>query len=104
MLECRFFYLFPFLHYYFLKRTPVWWRWYHWANPAAWTLYGLLASQFGDVRDVMDTKQSVQDFLASYFGFRHDMIGVVAVVVVGFAAFFVLLFASFIRTFNFQRR
>ncbi|KAL0291437.1 UNVERIFIED_CONTAM: Pleiotropic drug resistance protein 1 [Sesamum radiatum] len=25
-------------------RTPVWWRWYHWANPVAWTLYGLVAS------------------------------------------------------------
>uniref|UniRef100_A0A804MZ33 ABC transporter domain-containing protein n=1 Tax=Zea mays TaxID=4577 RepID=A0A804MZ33_MAIZE len=29
------------------KRIPVWWRWYYWANPVSWTLYGLLTSQFG---------------------------------------------------------
>lgn len=80
----------------------MWWRWYHWANPVSWTLYGLVASQFGDVRD--DTKQAVGDFLESYFGFRHDFIGVVAVVVVGFGVGFAFIFAFAIKTFNFQRR
>ncbi|KAI3455370.1 hypothetical protein Pfo_012033 [Paulownia fortunei] len=85
-------------------RTPVWWRWYHWACPVAWTLYGLVSSQFGDVRDELDTKQSVQDFVRSYFGFRHEFIGVVASVVVGFAVFFAFTFAFSIRALNFQRR
>ncbi|KAI3455371.1 hypothetical protein Pfo_012034 [Paulownia fortunei] len=85
-------------------RTPVWWRWYHWANPVAWTLYGLVASQFGDVRDELDTKQSVQDFLRSHFGFRHDFIGVVAAMVAGFGVVFALIFAFAIKAFNFQRR
>ncbi|TKY54925.1 ABC transporter G family member 32 [Spatholobus suberectus] len=30
------------------KRIPIWWRWYYWANPVAWSLYGLLTSQYGD--------------------------------------------------------
>ncbi|GAU13808.1 hypothetical protein TSUD_261350 [Trifolium subterraneum] len=30
-------------------RMPVWWRWFYWANPVAWSLYGLFASQFGNV-------------------------------------------------------
>ncbi|KAF3673549.1 Pleiotropic drug resistance protein 3 [Capsicum annuum] len=30
-------------------RMPIWWRWYYWACPVAWTLYGLVASQFGDI-------------------------------------------------------
>ncbi|KAL8458109.1 hypothetical protein ACS0TY_035841 [Phlomoides rotata] len=85
-------------------RTPVWWRWYHWANPVAWTLYGLVASQFGDVRDELDTKQSVQDFLRSYLGFRHDFIGVVSAAVVGFGVAFALMFAFAVKAFNFQKR
>ncbi|KAH6758772.1 pleiotropic drug resistance 12 [Perilla frutescens var. frutescens] len=84
--------------------TPVWWRWYHWANPVAWTLYGLVASQFGDAGKQLQTGQSVRDFLRTYFGFRHDFIGVVAVVVAGFGVGFALIFALAIKTFNFQRR
>lgn len=86
------------------QMTPVWWRWYHWANPVAWTLYGLISSQFGDMRDELETKQSVRDFLTSYFGFRHGFISVVAVVVAGFGVAFAVIFAFAIKTFNFQRR
>ncbi|KAL3631834.1 transcription factor [Castilleja foliolosa] len=85
-------------------RTPVWWRWYHWANPVAWTLYGLVASQFGDIKDELDTNQSVEEFVKSYFGFRHDFIGVVAAVIVGLGVGFALIFAFAIKAFNFQKR
>ncbi|KAK9229255.1 hypothetical protein WN944_022214 [Citrus x changshan-huyou] len=59
-------------------RIPVWWRWYYWANPIAWTLYGLIASQFGDVEDQMENGETVKHFLRDYFGFKHDFLGVVA--------------------------
>ncbi|PNX98846.1 pleiotropic drug resistance protein 1-like, partial [Trifolium pratense] len=36
-------------------RIPVWWRWYSWANPVAWSLYGLVASQYGDIKHNIDT-------------------------------------------------
>ncbi|KAK4428051.1 Pleiotropic drug resistance protein 1 [Sesamum alatum] len=85
-------------------KTPVWWRWYHWASPVAWTLYGLVSSQFGDVKEQLDSKLSVQDFVSSYFGFRPDFIGVVAVMVAGFALVFAFTFAYSIRSFNFQLR
>ncbi|CAA0839123.1 ABC transporter G family member 40 [Striga hermonthica] len=85
-------------------RTPVWWRWFHWVNPVAWTLYGLVASQFGDVKDKLDSKQTVEEFVRSYFGFRHDFIGVVAVVITGFGVVFGLIFAFAVRSFNFQKR
>ncbi|RZC82270.1 hypothetical protein C5167_045059 [Papaver somniferum] len=29
-------------------QIPIWWRWYYWASPVAWTLYGLVTSQVGD--------------------------------------------------------
>ncbi|KAK7245297.1 hypothetical protein RIF29_40136 [Crotalaria pallida] len=88
-------------------RIPVWWRWYYWANPVAWTLYGLVASQFGDIKDQIEfngKSTTVEDFLRNYFGFKHDFLGVVAAVVIGFAVTFAFIFAIAIKNFNFQRR
>ncbi|XP_042431162.1 ABC transporter G family member 39-like [Zingiber officinale] len=85
-------------------RIPVWWRWYSWACPVAWTLYGLVASQFGDYEQTMDNGEKVQDFIERFFGFRHDFLGVVAVAVVGFTVLFAFVFAFSIKVFNFQRR
>ncbi|PIA41675.1 hypothetical protein AQUCO_02200244v1 [Aquilegia coerulea] len=85
-------------------RIPIWWRWYYWCSPVAWTLYGLVASQYADVTERFDTGEQVKDFVRSYFGFKHDFLPVVAVVIVAFAVVFGLLFALAIRQFNFQRR
>ncbi|KAE8679805.1 Pleiotropic drug resistance protein 12 [Hibiscus syriacus] len=30
-------------------RIPKWWIWYYWICPMAWTVYGLILSQYGDV-------------------------------------------------------
>eukprot|EP01018_Ginkgo_biloba_P026509 Gb_37006 [translate_table: standard] len=65
-------------------KIPVWWRWYYWACPVAWTLYGLIASQYGDITTMMDLTE--------------------AVVTVGFAVLFAFIFAVSIRTLNFQTR
>ncbi|XP_058074640.1 ABC transporter G family member 39-like isoform X2 [Magnolia sinica] len=89
----------------FAQRIPVWWRWYYWACPFAWTLYGLVASQFGDIdTPMLDTGKSVSDFIRNYFGFKHDFLGVVAAGVIGFAVLFASIFAWSIKVLNFQRR
>nr|XP_023908192.1 pleiotropic drug resistance protein 1-like isoform X2 [Quercus suber] len=85
-------------------RMPIWWRWYYWLSPVSWTLYGLVASQFGDLTNTLDTGETVKDFVESYMGFNHDFLGVVAAVVVGFAVLFAFAFAFSIQMFNFQRR
>ncbi|XP_050286364.1 pleiotropic drug resistance protein 1-like [Quercus robur] len=87
-------------------RIPVWWRWYYWACPVAWTLYGLVVSQFGDIEELMTdgNNESVKEFVKSYFGYKHDFLGVVAVVVAGVAVLFAFIFAVSIKIFNFQRR
>nr|POE55161.1 abc transporter g family member 53 [Quercus suber] len=92
------------LSYAFAQRIPIWWRWYYWACPVAWTLYGLVVSQFGDVKDMLDNGKTVEDFARSYFRFKQDFLGVVAVVVAGFAVLFSFIFAFSIMVFNFQRR
>lgn len=83
---------------------PIWWRWYYWACPVAWTLYGLIASQWGDVTEQMESGETVKDFLRTSFGFRHDFLGAVAGVIVGLTVVFAFIFALCIKTFNFQRR
>ncbi|XP_074562051.1 ABC transporter G family member 36-like isoform X3 [Curcuma longa] len=86
-------------------KIPVWWRWYYWACPVAWTLYGLVASQFGDIDDQFENEDTtVSEFIKSYFGFRHNFLGVVAAVVIIFPVLFAFLFAFSIKTINFQRR
>ncbi|KAL0562037.1 hypothetical protein IC582_002485 [Cucumis melo] len=85
-------------------RIPVWWRWFYWTCPLSWTLYGLIASQFGDIEEKMDTGETVKEFIREFFGFRHDFLGVVAAVIVGLAVFFALTFAICIKIFNFQKR
>ncbi|KAK1311944.1 putative pleiotropic drug resistance protein 7 [Acorus calamus] len=87
-------------------KIPVWWRWYYWMSPVSWTLYGLVASQFGDITRSMEDgdKETVEKFVRNYFGFKHDFLGVVAAVVVGFTVLFAFIFAISIKIFNFQRR
>lgn len=86
------------------QRIPVWWRWYYYLCPVAWTLYGLIASQFGDVQDVLETNQTVEQFIRDYFGFEQEFVGYVALIVAAFALVFGFIFAFSIRAFNFQTR
>ncbi|XP_061346220.1 pleiotropic drug resistance protein 1-like isoform X4 [Gastrolobium bilobum] len=86
------------------SRMPVWWRWYFWICPVSWTLYGLVTSQFGDIKEYMENGDTVEEFVSSYFGYRYDFIGIAAAVLVGFSLLFGFIFAFSIKTFNFQKR
>jgi len=48
------------------------------------------------------TKQQVNKFLRSHFGYRHDFMGPVAVATASFSILFALVFALSIKTINFQ--
>ncbi|CAN4095697.1 unnamed protein product [Withania somnifera] len=82
----------------------IWWRWYYWCCPVAWTLYGLVASQFGDLQNKLTDDETVEQFLRRFFGFRHDFLPVVAAVIVGYTLVFGFTFAFAIKAFNFQTR
>ncbi|TXG62103.1 hypothetical protein EZV62_013466 [Acer yangbiense] len=86
------------------QRIPVWWRWFYWVCPISWTLYGLVATQFGDMEDTLDTGEKVSDFIRDYLGYDTDFVGVVAVVMVGMTVVFAITFAYSIKAFNFQKR
>uniref|UniRef100_A0A7N0V4T9 ABC transporter domain-containing protein n=1 Tax=Kalanchoe fedtschenkoi TaxID=63787 RepID=A0A7N0V4T9_KALFE len=90
-------------------QLPIWWRWYYWANPVAWTLYGLVTSQVADrdspltIPGVLEPI-SVKLFLKSNMGFEYSFLPAVAAAHVGFVILFFFVFAYGIKFLNFQRR
>jgi len=90
------------------SRIPVWWIWYYWICPVAWTVYGLLVSQYGDVEDFIKVPgkpdQQVKTFIKDYFGFDLEFMGVVAAVLAAFTTLFAFIYVYCIKRFNFQQR
>lgn len=90
-------------------RIPKWWVWYYWVCPVAWTVYGLIVSQYGDVEDTirvpgMSPNPTIKWYVEDHFGYDPNFMGPVAGVLVGFTAFFAFMFAYCIKTLNFQIR
>ncbi|PQQ20294.1 pleiotropic drug resistance protein 1-like isoform X1 [Prunus yedoensis var. nudiflora] len=85
-------------------RIPIWWRWFYWISPTSWSLYGLFSSQFGGIMDTLDSGETVDGFMRTYFGYRHDFLDVVAIVLVGYSVVFCFIFALGIKTVNYQKR
>ncbi|KAK6912662.1 hypothetical protein RJ641_022263, partial [Dillenia turbinata] len=50
-------------------RIPMWWRWYYWIFPVAWTLCRMVVSQ-GDIKHKLDTGETAKEFVKSYFGYK----------------------------------
>nr|POF20093.1 isoform 2 of abc transporter g family member 29 [Quercus suber] len=90
-------------------KIPKWWVWYYWICPVAWTLYGLIVSQYGDMEATIKVPGMVTDptiswYIENHFGYDPNFMGPIAGVLVGFAAFFAFMFAYCIKTLNFQIR
>ncbi|XP_058192549.1 ABC transporter G family member 29-like isoform X2 [Rhododendron vialii] len=88
---------------------PQWWIWYYWICPVAWTVYGLIVSQYGDIVDTIKVPGVVPDptvkwYLEHHLGYEPNFIGPVAGVLVSFTVFFAFMYAYCIKTLNFQRR
>ncbi|KAI4322385.1 hypothetical protein L6164_022087 [Bauhinia variegata] len=87
---------------------PVWWRWYYWGSPLSWTLYGIFASQFGDVKTMVqipgEEPKAIKAYLKDSLGFDHDFLVPVVLAHVGWVILFVLLFTYCIKFINFQKR
>ncbi|KAJ0964795.1 hypothetical protein J5N97_025933 [Dioscorea zingiberensis] len=91
------------------QKIPKWWIWYYWICPLAWTVYGLIVTQYGDLEDLIFVpgeleKKRIKDYVKDYFGYNPDFMGVVAAVLVGFSVFFAFMFALCIKKLNFQNR
>ncbi|XP_061351426.1 pleiotropic drug resistance protein 3-like isoform X1 [Gastrolobium bilobum] len=88
-------------------KIPKWWVWCYWICPTAWSLNGLLTSQYGDMDKeilIFGEQKPVGSFLKDYYGFRHDRLSIVAVVLIAFPIIYASLFAYCIGKMNFQKR
>jgi ABC-type multidrug transport system permease subunit len=89
---------------------PPWWIWYYWLDPLAWTVYGLIASQFGDITErlivVGDESRviNVKDYLQEQFGFEHSFMPVVGPMIFVWMVIFGAGYIGGIKYLNFQRR
>ncbi|WVZ79813.1 hypothetical protein U9M48_027347 [Paspalum notatum var. saurae] len=89
-------------------RIPGWWIWYYWICPLAWTVYGLIVTQYGDLEQTIsvpgEERQMISYYVRHHFGYHRDFMPVVAPVLVLFAVFFAFMFAVCIKKLNFQQR
>ena len=73
----------------------------------SWTLYGLVASNVGDVEGritLNDRSQTtVQQFLLDQFDYRHDFLAWVVLILVGWIILFWAMGAHAFKKFNFQK-
>ena len=80
----------------------------YYLNPVTWTLYGLVASNVGDVVGNIALNDgppiSVQQFLLDRFDYRHSFLGWVVLILVGWIVVFWALGAYAFKRFNFQKR
>ncbi|XP_020691517.1 ABC transporter G family member 45 isoform X1 [Dendrobium catenatum] len=90
------------------KLIPTWWRWYYWANPAAWTIYGLLFSQLGDRVELIQipggTDQTIKEFLEDYLGVESTYFPIIVTLHFGIIVLFFILFVVGIKHLNFQKK
>ena len=79
----------------------------YYLTPTSWSLNGMLTSQYGDINKmivVFGETKTVAAFLEDYFGYHHDQLAIVAVVLIAFPLVYASLFSYFIRQLKFQRR
>lgn len=89
-------------------QIPVWWRWYYWASPNAWSLYGLITSQLGDKGSLIQVPgegdMAIKQFLKDFLGYDYGFLPAVAAAHIGWCLLFFFVFAYGIMFLNFQRR
>ncbi|KAI3786796.1 hypothetical protein L1987_40773 [Smallanthus sonchifolius] len=88
-------------------KIPNWWIWLYYLTPTSWSLNALLTSQYGDVKKeilVFGETKSVEAFIRDYFGYRHDELPLVFVLLALYPFVLASLFAFSVAKLNFQRR
>ncbi|XP_072999974.1 ABC transporter G family member 48-like isoform X2 [Typha latifolia] len=87
---------------------PIWWRWYYWLDPVAWSIYGIIASQLADLENLVTIpgapSLTVKEFLSQNLGFERGLLNYVVLVHLAFVLVFFFTFAYAIKYLNFQKR
>lgn len=91
-----------------MQMIPTWWRWYYWADPASWTVYGLMASQLGDQSGLIhvpgQSDLTVQEFVEDFLGLKVDNFSLIVCLHLGIVVLFLFVYGFGIKHLNFQKR
>lgn len=91
-----------------MQMIPIWWRWYYWADPASWTIYGLMASQLGDQVGLIhvpgQSDQTVKEFVEDFLGLNIDQFSLIVCLHLGIVLLFLFVYGFGIKHLNFQKR
>ena len=83
-------------------------RWFYWASPATWTIYGIVTSQFGDLESLVEIPGQksvpIKVSLKNSFGYDYGFLKYAALANAGFAIIFFFVFTYAIKVLNFQKR
>ncbi|KAK1262602.1 ABC transporter G family member 34 [Acorus gramineus] len=100
--------VYPMIGFQFQLLLPSYWRWFYWANPAAWTIYGQMVSQLGDEEKLIQIlgapDEPVKAFLEDYLGLENKYFPLIVTLHVAIILFFLFLFGFSIKHLKFQRR
>lgn len=90
-----------------MQQIPKWWLGLYYLVPTSWSLNGMLSSQYGDIDMeiiVFGEHKTVAAFLRDYYGFHHDHLPIVGIVMILYPIVFAFIFACAIGRLNFQKR
>ncbi|KAJ0490400.1 putative ABC-type sulfate transporter [Helianthus annuus] len=87
-------------------KIPIWCRWYYWANPLSWSVYGLLTGQIGEDTSMVEVlgagNMTVKGFIKEGLGYEYDFLPVVAIAHIGWILLFFFAFLCAMKFLNFQ--
>lgn len=89
------------------QKIPKWWVWCYWICPTAWSLKGLLTSQYGDNHKEITVDgelTTIGGYLESYYGYKYNELGAVSAVLIVIPIIFAVIFTLAIAKLNFQKR
>ncbi|CAK0753548.1 hypothetical protein CVIRNUC_002229 [Coccomyxa viridis] len=90
-----------------VPKIPVWWSWYYYLDPAAWTLNGVIGSQLNDEQTVISVEgqdMTVSQYIEGTFGFTEASVWYSALVLVAFCIAFWFVVAGALKVLNYQKR
>ena len=86
---------------------PPWFRWLTLVNPMAWSLNGLISSQYGRFADPIQTLSygtiSVTNYIEVQYGYHYSFLRYVPLILIGFCAGFAFVAVVALKIFRFQR-
>ncbi|KAK8693695.1 hypothetical protein V6N13_071267 [Hibiscus sabdariffa] len=88
-------------------KFPKWWVWGYWICPTSWSLKGIFISQYGDVKEeivAFGEQKALNAFLDSQYGYKHQDLPIIAIVLLAYPLVFASVFAYGIAKLNYQRR